>query len=848
VTRRPGYLLHVEEDELDRHRFERLIAQARAAAEAGQLEESLARYLRAGQLWRGAPLADVPPTATVTATAASLSELHLAGLEARYGTALRLGQGADLAAELTELVAAHPLRERLVILLMQVLHRGGRTADALNLYERTKQRLGEELGIDPGPELRRVHVGILQGDTRADDPAPTATTAELAPAPPRPAQLPADLASFTGRVTELAELLAAASTAEPVTVIISAIDGMAGVGKTALALHAAHRVAPSFPDGQLFVDLQGFTGGVAPLDAGEALDRMLRSLGHPGDRIPAGTAERSSLYRSLLAGRRMVVVLDNAANERQVQPLLPGDGGCLVLVTSRRRLTGLDDARPLSLDVLPAPDAIALFTTVAGEDRLAGEPAGLVARAVELCGRLPLAIRIAATRLRARPSWTLAHLVERLQDGQPRLAELETGSRSLAAAFDLSYRQLTPDQRAVFRGLGLHPGVDIEPYAAAALTGTPAPHAERALEALVDAHLLQSPAPRRYRFHDLLRAYAAEVAGRDEPAADRLDALARLCTHYLDYAAAATGVLYPYGQVDPAPAGHSFASPAAAAAWLDAELANLLATAPHAADHGCPGYPSRLSQVLFRHLNNHSRFADAYALHTLALRAADRVGDVAGRARTRHHLGATAMRLGRHQEARDQLGEALALYRQTEDDAGLARTLSNLGTVHLQLGRLEEGLDQLQQALGLRRRLGDLNALASTLVNLGAALAQLGRHDEALDHLEEALALHRRTGDLNSQALALGNIGLVNRQVDRYDEAAEQFRQALALFAEIGNVAYQADTLCNLGDIYQRLGRYGDAADQLRRALALLDEIGDAPRAEKVRADLQAIAHHPGRS
>jgi hypothetical protein len=473
-------------------------------------------------------------------------------------------------AELVDLTARHPLRESLWVRLLIVLGRSGCPAEALARYETVRTRIVEELGVDPGPELQQVYADLLVGRSPplvgdvgpshtanqspippflsvptwrstssggSDDSVPAnidftsvrlrpddETAPEVTHEVPVPRQLPGDLSTFTGRDVELTWLLTAARlNADHVdntgnagndgvrfAPAILAIDGMPGVGKTALAVHAAHRLAGRYADGQLFVDLHGFTQGVAPIDPASALEQMLRGLGVPGERIPPDLDARAALYRTRLADRRMLIVLDNAVDEAQVGPLLPGSAGCLVLLTSRRRLTGIDDVQPLPVDALPLDDALGLFARVTGE-----EPTSPTAvEIVELCGRLPLAIRIAAARLNSRPSWTAADLAGRLRDHRHRLSELDLGSRSVTAAVDLSYQQLTTAQRRMFRLLSLHPGADTDPYAAAALADTAVRDATRLLDDLTDAHLQQEPTPGRFRFHDLLRAHAACVNGR----------------------------------------------------------------------------------------------------------------------------------------------------------------------------------------------------------------------------------------------------------------------------------------------------------------------------------------------
>jgi DNA-binding SARP family transcriptional activator len=492
VTRSPGYQLAVSPTEIDAGRFGLLAADGLAALRVGDPTSASAKLTEALALWRGPALADVPATPLVQAEAARLEELRLTVLEARVDADLALGRHPGLIVELQALTRDHPLRERLWSQLMLALYRSGRRADALAAYQQVHAVLRDELGIDPTPTLSRLHHQILTTDAVLDRPAATA--------PVR--QLPARSVVFTGRTAELDRLCERLW--EPA---ISTIDGMAGVGKTSLAVHAAHRLAPRFGDGQLFLDLHGFTEHAAPISPGDALNRLLRAIGVPGHELPDGVDDRAALLRGRLAGRRMLIVLDNAANEAQVRPLLPGALGCRVLITSRRRLTGLDDAYPISLDVLPEPDAVELFTRIAGQH----EPTSQVAEIVDLCGRLPLAVRIAAARLRARPTWPLAHLAERLRDRAHRLAELDDGERSAAAAFRVSYDRLTAAPQGLFRLLGRHSAADIDVPRAAALTGAGPEQAGRLLEDLVDAHLLGQPAPGRYRFPALLADYAATL-------------------------------------------------------------------------------------------------------------------------------------------------------------------------------------------------------------------------------------------------------------------------------------------------------------------------------------------------
>jgi DNA-binding SARP family transcriptional activator len=559
-----GYLLDVDPDQVDLHRFRRMVEHARGrhcpdAVRVTVLESALA-------LWRGPPLGNLPVEWASRARPA-WEQRYLEAVQSWAHASLRIGDPAAVVARLTDLVVEHPLAESLAAVYLRALCAAGLPAAAVDHFARFRRLLADELGIDPSDELQQLHQAILRGEpippVPREPPAapgpPEPTESPAAPAvaviPVHPAALPPDSPAFTGRRTELAQLLAfaldpAAGGGPPAAVspqptarsgasapaprcrsgpgqgprhprmAVAAIVGMPGVGKTALAVHIAHRLAHRFPDGQLVLELRGYAHHAAPVAPADALARALRALGVPPELIADGVEEeeRAGLYRSRLAARRVLILLDDAAAESQVQPLLPGTPGCLVLVTSRRRLSGLDHAAIVPLDPLSRPDAVAMFARVLGGDRMAVEPPELVAETVELCGRLPLAIRMAAARLVLHPSWGVRHLVERLRATPYRLSELAAGQRGVAAALDGSYRRLTADQQRCYRLLGRHPGPQVDPPAVAALLGVPLVQAHRLLDQLLDEHLLQEPTPGRYEFHPLIRAHAA--AQREGAVAD----------------------------------------------------------------------------------------------------------------------------------------------------------------------------------------------------------------------------------------------------------------------------------------------------------------------------------------
>ncbi|QXJ25131.1 tetratricopeptide repeat protein [Actinomadura graeca] len=651
--------------------------------------------------------------------------------------------------------------------------------------------------------------------------------------PPR--QLPADTAHFTGRDDELSRLLhLAADGRRPAGVAaISAIDGMAGIGKTALAVHAAHLLADRFDDGCLFLDLHGHTDSVDPVSPEDALERLLRALGVPGERIPHDVHERAALYRSRLAGTRTLIVLDNASGAEQVRPLLPGEAECLVLVTSRRRLISLDEALPISLDVLAPADGLAVLVAGASPRRIGADEIDAARRVVDLCGRLPLAVRIAAAHLRSRPAWTVTYLAGRLAEHRGALTVLNDRERDVAAAFALSYRALTPDQRRMFRRLGLHPGADADVHAAASLAGTTAEQARRLCEDLLDVHLLHQPALGRYRYHDLTRAFAAETVAAEESPDRCRAALTRLFDHYLGTAAAAMDVLYP-AEKDRRPRvpaaetpGAPVDEPAAALAWLDAERPNLVAVCAHAAAHGLPEHATRLAATLFRYLDIGGHLTDAENLYGHARRAAAASGDRGGEAHLLTSLGGVHWYQGRYERADQIVQEALAIFEATGDRYGQARALSSLGIVHWRQGRYRRAADGNRRALALYREIGDLPGQARALGNLGLVRWRQGAYAEAVSALWEALARNRGLGDRRGEARMLGNLGNVHHHEGRYTQAADHHLRALALYREIGDRIGEADALTNLGLPVRRQGRPRRAADHHLRALALFHEHGD---------------------
>jgi len=683
-----------------------------------------------------------------------------------------------------------------------------------------------------------------------------------------PAQLPADVDVFTGRATELAELdrlLSATPTQTDATdkagggstsVVISAVSGTAGVGKTALALRWAYRVRGEFPDGQLYVNLRGYDPD-QPLSAGDVLARFLRALGVAGAEIPPEVDERAAAYRSLLDGRRILIMLDNAAAVEQVRPLLPGTPSALVVVTSRDALVGLvarDGARRLDLDLLPPEDAVALLGALIGE-RVAAEPNAAAALARQ-CAWLPLALRVAAELVATRPTTPLAQLVGELADQQRWLELLEAGGdprTAVCAVFSWSYRHLPAEAARTFRLVGLHPGPDLDPYAAAALTDISFEQALHVLDLLARAHLVQPASPGRYGMHDLLRLYATHLVGVEDSEQDRQAALSRLFDHYLATAAAAMDTLVPVEKHrrprTPLPAAPSppVADPPVARAWLNAERATLTATCAYTVAYGWPAHTTCLATTLFRYLEVGGHLPDALAMHIHALRAARHTGDQVSEARVLTNLGAVYWQQGRYQQAAEHHQQALVLFREIGDRAGEARALDNLGLVYWQQGRYQQAAEHHEQALVLFREIGDRVGEARALDNLGLVYRRQGRYGRAVEHHQQALVLFREIGDRAGEANALGSLGVVYRQQGRYGQAVEHHQQALALFREIGHRTGEADALDNLGHVYIQQGYYPQAAEHHLQAHAMYREIGHRAGEANALDNLGAVYFRQGR-
>ena len=845
-----GYLLQVGPDRFDVRRFRGLVTDA--AAVAGDDDRAGELLAEAVALWRGTALAGLD-SPWLNAQRAQLELERTAAEGDLRDIRLRRGEHAALAGELAAQAAGSPMDERLVGQLMLALYRCGRQAEALRWFEQTRRRLAGELGTDPGPDLRALHEQIMSAEPSLAA-APAAASRDAVPVPQ---ELPADVPTFTGRTAELAVLdrLLATATAgigaspEPVhtdgtpggdrrvtAAMIAAVSGTPGVGKTALAVHWAHRTADRFPDGQLYVNLRGYDPG-EPVTEGEALTGFLRAMGVPGQDIPPEPGQCAAKYRSLLAGRRMLVVLDNAGHAEQVRSLLPGTPGCAVLVTSRDSLAGLvarDGAARLDLDLLPLNDAVSLLRELIGAR--ADAELGATAELAQQCSRLPLALRVAAEFAAARRTVALKDLVAELANQQRQLDLLDADGDPRAAArsvFSWSLNSLDAGTARVFRLVGLHPGPDFDRYAAAALAAVTVELARRLLDRLVQANLIHTSGLGRYAMHDLLRTYARELVVAEDGEEGERQALARLSDYYLHATASAMDTLLP-GERDPQPRLATSASlgpllkdPAAARAWLDSERAGLVGIVGYAARQGWHAQATHMAATLYRYLDYGGHYREGTIVHDHARFAARQAGDRAAEAQAAKNLATAAWRQGRYQQAARDARQALALFRQAGDRAGQARALTALGIVCFHQGSNRAAGRHFRQAVALHWEAGDLSGLAGATGNLAGVYMRQGDHERAAGHLRQALALFRQTGNRAGEGSALNNLGIVEERQGHYEESAWYHGQALDLFRETGNRASEAHALNYLGVIDQRQGRHHRATERQLQALALFRETGD---------------------
>jgi DNA-binding SARP family transcriptional activator/Tfp pilus assembly protein PilF len=849
VTEGAGYAIRMEHpDYLDLQAFDALLDQARQRREAQDPLAQSQLLGRALALWRGEPLADVPSAVLRREAGARLAERRLWALEQRIEADLRLGRHAELIAELRGLTAEYPLREQFWAHLMVALYCAGRQAEALAAYQQARGVLVDSLGVEPGPVLREVEHAVLTDTVRVH------------PVPPVvPRQLPADVAAFAGRTTELAQLdrlLASGAGGDSdndgaggdrtAAMVVSVIDGMAGVGKTALAIHWAHRVADRFPDGQLYVDLRGFHRQAQAMSAAEALRGFLDALAVPAHRRPDGVQAQSALYRSLLAGRRMLVVLDNARDAEQVRPLLPGSPGCLALVTSRNQLLGLvtvEGARPLTVALPDDVEARELLSRRLGAARLAAEPQA-VGEIVDRCARLPLALAVVAARAATRPAFPLAALVADLRDARDGLAALagDDTAADVRAVFSWSYRMLGDPAARLFRLLGVHPGPDVTAPAAASLAGVPRAEARASLAELTRSHLLVEPSPGRYALHDLLRAYAAGLAEARDGWAERRAVQRRVLDHYLHTAYAAARLIDPchppIALAPPVPGvrPEHLARRDQALAWFTVERPVLVAAVRQAATRDEP-HTWQLACSLTSFLDRQRHWSDLAAVHQAALATARSLGDGLGQAYAHRDLATARVHAGEFDDARGHLRRALELFQLLGTPAEQACTYAALSWLSDQEDDPRASLRYARHGLHLFRQIGDLSGEARTLNNIGWSHAQLGDYRAAVDHCRRALALQEQVGDQECLGYTLDSLGYAHHRLGDRDLAIRCYKRALAAFRAQGNHGFEARTLVELGDLRHAAGESSAAADAWREALDILGDL-DYPLAQRIRQRL----------
>ncbi|MEU7752850.1 BTAD domain-containing putative transcriptional regulator [Micromonospora sp. NPDC049171] len=833
VARQPGYVLNTGPESTDVQAAEHLLELARRSSDRS---ERVAHLTAAVALWRGPPLADVAGSAWLEEQADHLASLRLEAERALAEARLSVGEHARLVPGLERLVRQHPLDEHLHAQLMLALYRDGRQGEAVATYRRLRDTLRESLGIDPSPRLRDLECAILRQDTAIAAPAPVTA----APTPVA-AQLPPAVPTFGGRDAELAALDALIDRGGAVVV-----SGTAGVGKTALAVHWAHRAAERFPDGQLYVNLRGFDPGAAPTEPARALHGFLEALGVPATRMPSDETLMVSLYRTTVAGKRLLVVLDNARDAEQVRPLLPGSPDCLTVVTSRDQLIPLvvtESAQPVFLDLLSPAEARDMLVRRLGEHQVAAEPAAADTIA-DRCARLPIALAIVAARAATNRHFSLATVAAELGD----LDAFHGGDAAtdVRAVFSWSCRTLSPPALRLFRLLSLHPGPDVAVPAVASLAGLTPPASAALLTELIRANLLTEHTYGRYAFHDLLRAYAAGLADEAESPADRRAAVHRLLDHCLHTAHAADLALHPhFSEISLAPpradvTPESPRSRAAATAWFTAELPVLLAAVPLAARSGFEGHAWQLAWTLAGFLHRQGHWQDWLGTQRIALAAASRIGDQTGQGHAHRSLGLACSRLREYDEADDHLRRALDLFTDVGDDDGRAHTCLNSGQLAERRGQHHQALDHSRRALTLFRRTGNRAGQGYTLNAVGWQEALLGDYHRALASCGEALRMLQEVDDVQGQADTWDSLGHAHHQLGDDRRAIACYEHALDLFTQVNDRYAEASTYVNLGGSHRALADLGATRAAWHRALAILDELGDAD-ADSIRADLAQL-------
>ncbi|GAB1690851.1 BTAD domain-containing putative transcriptional regulator [Krasilnikovia sp. M28-CT-15] len=853
-----GYALRMPAGGVDLQQFRDLVNAAANEQRAGHPSRAALLFGEALALWRGPPLANVALLASHPKVLALVAEQH--NTIARYGDAmLAVGAASEALPALVGAAAAQPLDEAAHARLIRAYHAAGRRGQAIAVYHTIRARLADELGVDPGPGLADAHAAILHEDqARASVhlavPVSPAACAPGVPAPPVPAQLPSDIAAFTGRdgyLRELDKLLPGTGAPRPGAVAICLIQGTAGIGKTTLAVRWAQRVADRFPDGQLYLNLRGFDPTGRVVSPADGMRLLLEALGLPPQRLPGTLDAQVGLYRTMLSRRRVLILLDNAREAEQVRPLLPGSSGCLVVVTSRNQLTGLvaaDGAQPLTLELLSGAEARALLARRLGEDRLAGEPEA-TDEIVRECAGLPLALSIAAARAAARPGFGLKILAQQLREARGGLdafagADAITDVRTV---FSWSYQGLAVGAARLFRLLACHPGPVITLPAAASLAGVPVDRVRPNIAELTRAHMLVEQTPGRYAFHDLLRAYATEVGDAGDTVDERRGALHRLLDHYLHTASAAM-LLLRSPQLDPnaldppqpGTAPETFADARRAGIWLAAEHRILSAVVMHAAAAGFDRYAWQLARTLVEFMDFAGHWHDQITVQHIALDAARRLDDRHAQAGIHRVLARAHARLDRFEEAHTHAQHALELYGECGDQVGQADAHRCFGWLLGREHRHREAVDHQQQALMMFRAAADRDGESRALNALGWSYAMLDEYGQALSCCRRALVRAREIGYRHGEAIAWDTIGYALHHLGRHRLAVRYLRRAITRFREVGDRYFEAEALTHLGDTHDAAGHVDQARGAWLRAIAILDKLGH-PDADQVRARLRGL-------
>lgn len=814
-ARHQGYVAEVEPGSVDAHRFTELV---RAARDLPAPRER-ARTLRAAlSLWRGPALEDCGSELLRQRVTAGLTELRLQATELAADAELDCGRHRELIGELTTLTAEHPLRETPWAQLALALYRDDRRADALATLDRARERLVTGLGLDPGPRLRRLRHQILTGD------------AALQGAPATHRQLPADIADFTGRDEELRRLTELATSAGSAPAIC-VVEGMGGVGKTRLAVHFAHRLAQRalFDEVQLWADLRGFHPEQPPAEPAAVLENLVRLLGVAAHQLPADLDARAALFRDRLGGRRALLLLDDAVSADQVRPLLPGTAECLVLITSRRTLAGLDGAHSMPLKPFHSADAVRLLDRHLGGERTRVEPAA-AHRLAELCGNLPLAVAVSARHLRARPAWRISDLVAQLDGHGP--SALSPPARAVRSVFDVSYRGLPAAHQRLFRALAVHPGRSFAAPSVAALTAMPVPETQAALDDLLDEHLVSAEPGGRYGIHDLLRRYAAEQSRRHDTETERRQALERLTRHYLGRAQHATLLIHPTEtrRVRTTCGEPPWRTAADAIAWVEGEYDNLVDTVHRAAEAPGPAPQLALELVaaLYRPLANRGHSTDRIALNQAAVRVARRIGNRRAEALALEDLGSLCGQVGLSTDSLAHSWQALALWTELDDPVGRQGCLVDIGNSCRRQGDAEKAIEHLEAALALSRASGNRRGEASTLNFLGLTYQGTGEFERAIEHLARSAALYRGLGNTLGEAIALANQGWAHQRAGQPAAALGYHQRSLTVFDSLAdhyNAAEQhwaiAQASHDLGDPRTARAHWHTAITMLRGSGAL---------------------------